>query len=175
MLRVATADVHERLHGHNGLAAVKSGTIDLPRYRLLLQRLHGFYVPFEAAAGLPPLRSVWLARDLAALGVVPAEGAAAVPAFITPAAQIGALYVVEGAALGGHGLAKSLGKLLGRDAVAGRRFFACDGADPGASWRAFVIRLGDIPAAAHPQAATAAVAAFAVFESWVGGWEATDA
>ena len=59
-LRLATADVHERLHRHIGFAAVQAGSIDHRAYIKLLSRLYGFYRPFEAAAQLSPERTRWL-------------------------------------------------------------------------------------------------------------------
>lgn len=175
-LRLATADVHARLHLHPGLAAVAAGRIDIAGYRSLLHRLHGFYRPFEAAAGLPPLRSDWLARDLDAIGAAPGgtrHWCARLPPLDSSEAILGALYVVEGSALGGRGLARQLGGLLGENTLVGRRFFASDGADPGIAWRAFVDQLAAVPAAARAQRTVigAAVGVFGSFETWLEGWE----
>ena len=105
-LRMATADVHERLHHHIGFAAVQAGSIDHRAYIKLLSRLYGFYRPFEAAAQLSPERTRWLESDLTTLGVDAAEReklprCAAFPHRFSADHILGARYVVEGSALGG--------------------------------------------------------------------------
>ena len=178
-LRNATADVHARLHEHSGLAAVAAGRIDAAGYRRLLLRLYGFYLPFEAAAGLDPLRSGWLASDLAVLDTpqwqfAEAGFCSALPRLDSAEAVLGAMYVVEGSALGGRGLARHLADLTGAGSLAGRRFFASDGADTGRAWRAFADRLRLVPhnPAIQRTVVAAAVATFCCFETWLNGWEA---
>jgi heme oxygenase len=177
VLRGVTLDVHQRLHLHDGFAAIQSGSIDLASYRHLLLRLQGFYIPFEAAADVGRERSGWLADDLRALGVDPeAPGAVAMcpdmPCPRTPGARLGALYVVEGSALGGRDLARHLSGLLGPDAVNGRRFFIGRGAGTGEAWRRYLSRLEAHAAdlAARPGILDAALETFAVFERWMAGW-----
>lgn len=179
VLRRATADVHARLHLHPGLAAVAEGRIDAEGYRRLLLRMYGFYLPFEAAARLEPLRSGWLSSDLAALGTPPwrlvASGCCgSLPRLDCAFSVIGAMYVVEGSALGGRGLARHLAGLLGDETLRGRRFFSSDGADTGRAWRAFGERLSAVPPAgpARRTIIDAAVATFCCFEAWMDGWEA---
>ena len=178
-LRHATADVHARLHEHSGLAAVSAGQIGAERYRHLLLRLYGFYLPFEVAAGLFPVRTGWLASDLAALDtpllqIAGADRCAALPRLDSAEAVLGAMYVVEGSALGGRGLARHLATLTGAGSLAGRRFFASDGADTGRAWRAFGHRLRLVPhdPAIQHTVIAAAVATFSCFETWLNGWEA---
>jgi len=100
-LWAATADVHERLHCHDGLAAVQAGTIDRQAYRQSLGRLYGFYQPIEAAAQLAPERTQWLEYDLDALGVCATvldtlPRCASFPPRFSPDQVLGARYVVEG-------------------------------------------------------------------------------
>lgn len=176
-LRTATADVHARLHRHSGLAAVAGGRIDREAYRRLLSRLYGFYLPFEAVAAIEPLRSGWLASDLAAFDTPQSQLCAigcctVLPRLDSAEARVGAMYVVEGSALGGRGLARHLSGLIGADTLAGRRFFASDGADTGRVWRAFGESLGAVPAAGRSTVIDAAVATFCCFETWMDGWEA---
>ncbi len=176
-LGIATADVHARLHLHAGLAAVAAARIDVSGYRQLLLRLYGFYLPFENAAGLEPVRSGWLASDLAALAVpdyrlATAAVCASLPHLGSPQAVLGAMYVVEGSALGGHGLARQLSSLLGDATLSGRRFFASDGADTGRIWRAFVDRIDRVANRDRTIVIEAAIATFCCFETWMDGWEA---
>jgi hypothetical protein len=116
-LRLATLPAHTRLHGHPGLGAVQAGTIDRRAYRALLSRLYGFHVPFEAAAGIEPERSRWLAADLQALGLdepaiagLPRCGY--VPRLETEARRLGAAYVVEGSTLGRAGAIEAARSLV---------------------------------------------------------------
>lgn len=179
-LRSATDAPHERLHLHDGFSRVKDGTISLLQYRALLVRLYGFYLPFEHAVGAEPLRTRWLEADLAWSGVnadtishIPR--CADVPRYDGADRRLGALYVVEGSALGGRQLCRGLDRLLGRQAIDGRRFFAGRGAETGAAWLGYLDRL----AAAGPEPTRrdgvigAAIETFAVFEKWLSGWDKT--
>jgi heme oxygenase len=177
VLRAATRGPHERLHLHPGFSAVNDGTITLPDYRALLIRLYGFYLPFERAVGVDPIRSHWLERDLAGLGagaeMVSRIGLRAdIPRYDGPERRLGALYVVEGSALGGRQLCRGLDRLLGANSIEGRRFFAGRGAGTGVAWRRYLDRLTS--AAGEPKARAALVGAavetFEVFETWLGGW-----
>jgi heme oxygenase (biliverdin-IX-beta and delta-forming) len=177
-LRAATQDVHQRLHHHPGFAALQAGQIDLADYRALLARLTGFYAPFEISAGVRPERTRRLTADLAALGTPPVAPETLprcpyIPRLATPSRRIGALYVVEGAALGGRQLAKSLDSLLGPDVAAGRNFFLGRGAATGATWRAFITRLETF--ARDPLACAEIIVAaretFAAIERWLDGWK----
>ena len=177
-LRSATAVVHERLHGHPGLAAVQLGTINLSAYTALLSRLYGFHRPFELTAGLAPQRTNWLESDLAELGV-DADKRAALPrcsAFSEVAPHefiLGARYVVEGSALGGRGLARQLDDLLGVGVVAGRHFFSGHGAETGRVWRDYLAHLEAVPDVEMKWAAVVegATDTFAIFEQWLEKWD----
>lgn len=180
-LRAATHEIHERLHQHPALAAVQAGAIDGLAYRRLLARLYGFHIAFERAARLQPERSVWLEMDLAALGMTPERRAAlplcrGFPALALPEARLGALYVVEGSALGGVTLARGLEGLVGVGVLDGRRFFAGHQSETGRAWRAYLARLSATDWTAKQQATiiATATATFALFECWLGGWNDTD-
>ena len=176
-LRLATAEVHERLHHHIGLAAVQAGSIDHTAYIKLLSRLYGFYRPFEAAAQLSPKRTQWLESDLTALGVDAAERetlprCAAFPLRFSLNHILGARYVVEGSALGGRGMARQLDALLGIGVTVGRRFFSGHGAATGAVWREYLALLSAVPSSVLQRTAivAGANATFATFEHWLAGW-----
>lgn len=176
VLRAATQGVHDRLHHHAGFAAIQDATIDLADYRDLIVRLYGFYVPFEAAAGIGPDRSGWLAADLEALGLDRPLHALPrcphVPHLDGADLRLGALYVAEGSALGGRGLARGLDQLLGRDATAGRRFLIGRGAGTGEGWNSYLARLSAAPygPSARAEIIKGAVETFAAFERWLNGW-----
>ena len=180
-LRAATHEIHERLHQHPGLAAVQDGAIDSLAYRRLLARLYGFHIAFERAARLQPERSVWLEMDLAALGMTPERRAAlplcrGFPAVVSPEALLGALYVVEGSALGGVTLARGLKGLVGVGVLDGRRFFTGYQSETGRAWRVYLARLSATDWTGEQQATiiSTATTTFALFECWLGGWNDTD-
>ncbi len=180
-LQLATRDVHERLHDHAGLASVQNRTITRANYVRLLARLYGFYAPFETAARLRPLRSGWLEADLAALGIGPEllDGiplCGGYPLLVSTEDRLGALYVVEGSALGGVGLARHLDGLLGAGVLDGRRFFSGRCSETGPAWRAYLLKLSSVSPAPQAQAKviSAAVETFALFERWIDGWNDND-
>jgi len=177
LLRAATQGPHERLHLHGGFSIVKDGTITLAGYRALLVRLYGFYLPFERAVGVDDIRTQWLASDLAWLGTnslalscVPL--CADFPLYDCPERRLGALYVVEGSALGGRQLARSLETLLGANSREGRHFFVGRGSGTGAAWSGFLDRLATVgpEPAGRVALVSAAVETFELFETWLGGW-----
>jgi len=177
LLRSATSEIHERLHHHEGMAAIQSGNIDQPMYVALLRRLYGFHKPFEAAAEIAPDRTGWLESDLAVFGV-DAEMRSALSLCTAfpenPSAEyiLGARYVVEGSALGGQGLARKLNGLKGIGVIAGRRFFDGYGVETGAVWRNYLDQLAAAPADLTKRTAiiAGATATFAIFEQWLKGW-----
>ena len=180
-LRAATDDVHKRLHRHSGFTAVQNGTISRCDYTKLLIRLHEFHRAFESAVRVTEKRSHWLARDLETLcgGRWRPEAAAhrlTIPLLDGAERVLGALYVVEGSALGGRGLARGLDRLLGSGEPDGRRFFEGQGAATGAAWRDFVGRLDLVSAEPASRAVVidAAVEIFSVFELWLAGWRTDD-
>ena len=179
-LREATRATHERLHLHPGFLAVQNGTIAPHAYRALLSRLYGFHLPFEQSAATGADRSGWLCDDLAVLGMS-AEAIASLalcdtlPRLDNGGRRLGALYVIEGSALGGLVLGKSLDGLLGFDGRQGRRFFFGHGRGAASAWSVFLAQLADpemTPACRH-DTVEAAVQTFAVFEEWLNGWEET--
>ncbi len=179
-LRSATQESHERLHRHAGFSAVKDGTISLPDYRALLTCLYGFYLPFERAVGVDNTRTQWLEEDLIRLDVNAASVAriplcATIPQYDCPERRLGALYVVEGSALGGRLLCRGLDRLFGMESIEGRRFFAGRGADTGDAWSAFLDRLASVGPAPIGRTAllSGAVETFEVFENWLSGWDET--
>jgi heme oxygenase len=175
-LRAATASAHERLHHLPAFVALAAGRLDRAAYRDLLTSLLGFHEPIEAALAaclgdtafgldVRALRRGPLLRDdLRALGTTASPLHAAAPAFPSQAAAMGALYVTEGATLGGRLLARGLDRLLG-PGTTGRRFLLA-GTDPARpAWRdvrAAIDRCGATPGAliAMTDAARAAFAGF---------------
>jgi heme oxygenase len=146
LLRQATADQHARLD--RGLAYVLNGQLELERYAGLLAAFYGFYAPLEDELvrwqGAAPAdtfrfvrRATLLARDLKVMGRAPdaVPKCTAVPALANVNQAAGAIYVIEGACLGGQVIARALMRNLGVAPEKGATFFSGDGAHTGARWK----------------------------------------
>ena len=188
-LREATAQIHERLHGHDGLGAAASGALTRHDYRLLLARLWGFHKAFEvvldeAARRLSldlnmadRARAPMLEEDLMTLGL-DAREIAQLPRCdhifrpFDEAAFMGALYVVEGSTLGGIQIARALSSLFGGSEGEGRKFFLGYGARHSIMWRCFLAQLDAFAGdeAREAAAVEGAVKTFADFEIWMDDW-----
>jgi len=144
-LRQATAAQHRALD--HGLRYVLGEELSLDRYNRLLAALYGFHVPLEAS--LAPLqdadpavplvrRTALLERDLRALGSDPARLALCErpPELASAEHRAGALYVVEGACLGGQVIAQAVRARLGLERERGAAFFSGDGPRTAARWKA---------------------------------------
>lgn len=175
-LREETAALHARLHRHPGLCAAASGAIDIDGYRLLLMRLYGFHRAFETSMArferVGPARSELLASDLETLGVgrerhdsLPLCRALALLQSDTEA--LGALYVVEGSALGGARIAQALRRSLLPSDGSGCRFFSNDGV-PRRAWAEVLAQLKAIGDPREESAAiSGALATFQAFDAWM--------
>ncbi len=144
------AELKERTRGrHHAIEAL----VDIERrvatragYRELLVAFHRFHAAFEPAlraieplfiglgdleerAKLPLLRA-----DLAALGAAPDPRPLVLPQLDGLDAALGALYVTEGATLGGAQISRIAAREVGTEALA---FFGSYGARRGTMWRAF--------------------------------------
>lgn len=162
-LRAATADDHDRVDRlFAPLKLSKRGD-----YARFLAAQAAVLLPLEAwldAHGAADVLADWPERrradllrdDLALLGEdLPAPEAVTVPE--TPAAVIGAAYVLEGSRLGGALLAREVGADLPKRFLAGER---------SASWRSFVGELDRLLATPDElaQAIHSAKTIFAAFE-----------
>ncbi len=146
-------------------------------YRAYLAALYGFFEPLEQQLSRraewpdgfslsPRLKAPLLAADLEVLGVAAAAlpRCAALPAVETLSQALGALYVTEGATLGGrlvrNRLADRLPELDGATA-----YLACYGPRTDAMWRS----LGEtLEAAPDPdQAVAAACETFRCLRGWL--------
>jgi len=163
--------------------------LDHDGYRHLLQAYYGFYRPMEATlndSGLIPLgfdqalrlKTPTLLTDLHALGLDDSAIAAlphctSLPPLDTPAACLGALYVLEGATLGGQILRREMAQRLGLDAGNGGAFLNVYGAETGRRWKDFLDYLSHVPLDAHAKlrAVNAARSTFSCFEQWLDSQE----
>ena len=162
-----------------------SERLDAQWYRRLLQAYYGFYQPMEAAlydGGLIPdgidiasrVKTPTLVHDLRALGLdSPTLDAlprcTQLPALDTPAACLGALYVLEGATLGGQVLRREMASRLAIEADNGGAFLDVYGAETGRRWKDFLDYLAHQPldASARARAVMAARSTFSGFEQWL--------
>lgn len=184
-LKAETADLHERVERAVPVLAVRS----LADYRDLLERFAALYARIETrvhcceglASVVPDVRAriklPHLERDLQQLGVVRRlVGPAHVPAIRSVAAALGALYVLEGATLGGQIIARQLRRELGSAVEPCIAFFSGYGERTGPMWKRFradtdrfLARLAEPErAAAEVEIVAAARETFLVFESWFG-------
>jgi heme oxygenase (biliverdin-IX-beta and delta-forming) len=167
-LRAETRAEHEALETALDLMRPDFRIAD---YVALLVQYEGFYAPFAhfltgAAVHEPVLeallnavcqRQAWLQDDLQALGAAPDRDAAiAVESFseLYPgsAHTFGAMYVIEGSALGGATLAKHFTKALGLEQGSGLRFFAGYGCQTREKWLAALQLLAECDARGVPRA-----------------------
>lgn len=181
-LRTGTALLHVALEKR---LPFFSECLDADWYRRLLQAYYGFYAPMEAAlfdSGLIPEgfdavmreKTPTLVKDLHALGLdddtlKTLPRCIELPTFNTPAACLGALYVLEGATLGGQVLRREMAQRLDLDADNGGAFLNVYGAETGRRWKDFLDYLGRLPLDAHAKqhAVEAARSTFSGFEQWL--------
>lgn len=183
-LRTQTRPAHERLEAQLDLLHPE---FTRAQYQSLLERQFQLYLPLEPAIAqrLPAAwrsRLGWPARlktrllraDLAALGEggwtpdgVPATD---LPPLPDEAAAWGALYVLEGATLGGQIICRHLGPQLKLSPTCGLSFYASYGALIGPRWKEFCALLtqrweqADEPAAFLASAVRGARETFGCFE-----------
>ena len=166
-----------------------SECLDAGAYRRLLQAYYGFYAPMEAAlrdCELIPegfdqalrVKTPTLMSDLRALGlsdkaISALPRCAHLPCLDTPAACLGALYVLEGATLGGQVLRREMLRRLGLDESSGTAFLNIYGAETGRRWKEFLDYLGrmSLDTSATQGAAQAARSTFSCFEQWLDSQE----
>jgi len=180
-LKRETAAAHQHLEAQLGLL---DPSLDVRRYRRVLETFYGFYVPVEIdvtrlAAAEPPLgfplraRAKIIERDLLALGLSPAEFAALAlcrdrPELSCVEDLAGCLYVLEGACLGGQVLAPLLYRRLGLTKDSGAAFFAGDEERTLPRWTVVVAWLDGLPrtGASPAKIIGTAKATFNAFARW---------
>ncbi len=180
-LRLATQGLHAAAERHLDLGR-PDWTVQ--SYCRLLERFWGFYFPLEQLLGAIDWResgvafgarrkAAWIEADLTYFGKT-AESIRdlacchALPRLDGVAAGLGALYVLEGATLGGRIILRNLQSQLGLAPDAGGRFFGSYGSDVGAMWQEFLAVLeqhGGRPRTAEA-ISQSAVETFAAFDHW---------
>ena len=171
VLRGATDEIHQRMHRHGGFAQLAAGTIVKHDYCRLLARSHGFHAMAARFVHVCIPLAGLLDADLLALGMS-RGGIAALPQSDalgldgSVPAQIGATYVVLGAALGGGVMARAIGHRMWPTG------FLRGQSDAIPKWPAFLaeVELALSDTESRLMAAKAAVAAFVAYETWMDGW-----
>lgn len=180
-LKERTRPQHERVEQRLPLLRDDLST---EAYRDLLTRFHGFYAPLEArlcavrgwdGVGVDPagrLKTPLLRRDLVVLDV-DADAlprCPALPDVDTLARALGAMYVLEGATLGGQLIRRHLARTLDLSPDRGCAFFASYGDRVGPMWKTFGAALSTW-ADAHPQEedeiVDAAAQTFTRLDAWL--------
>ena len=194
-LRKSTARLHRSLESR--LSDLTSPNLDRSRYQQILRHLLAFYRPVESAlfsvAGLGNAidrlekrqKSALIELDLARLeSAVPVTElpSSYKPEITSTTRALGALYVFEGATLGGQVISKHLKDRLGIDDSTGAAFFNAYGYRALEFWRSTQRALVD--GASSPAAAAdiihGAYAVFSCMDAWVdslptgSGWSSRE-
>ncbi|MGG2399158.1 biliverdin-producing heme oxygenase [Pseudomonas sp. SH1-B] len=181
-LRAETVELHVSLEKK---LPFFSARFDTHAFQRLMQAYYGFYLPLEHALLdgdatptdfdlVPRLKAPTLRKDLHALGLS-AEAIAclpicqSLPVIDCEASNLGVLYVLEGATLGGQILRREMASRLDLNADNGAAFLDIYGADTGRRWRNFIDYLSSRPLDTVERKAVviAAQATFSCFERWL--------
>jgi heme oxygenase len=149
-------------------------------YAAALRALHGFHAAWEpviwrtpgvAEAGMDDGRRKLplLRADLRALAIEPCEPPAPEARIAGAAEALGALYVLEGATLGGRIIYRHAAGPLGVTPQHGAAYYGGYGDGTGERWKAFgraITRFADETGSA-PRVVDGAVACFAALEAWL--------
>jgi heme oxygenase len=182
-LRQATTSLHERLDSRLDL---QPATVTREKYAAFLHAMLAVVPELEQRITRVPhwteampeaerrLRSGFITRDLQALGLgIDTEPHARTPLPPLPAIEtlgqaFGASYVLEGSALGGAVLARTIGPALGLTPESGVTYWSAYGSDLRGMWTEFVAALerwaGD---ASEPERESVIETAIATFEAFL--------
>ncbi|MDY7534472.1 biliverdin-producing heme oxygenase [Pseudomonas sp. Bout1] len=178
-LRAATAALHRRLD-----TRLPFSRMDLTLYRELMSAYYGFYQPLERALapwaeGIPGLewarrgKTPFLHADLVAMGLEPVQVdglplCQQLPAFESVPQAFGALYVLEGATLGGQVLRNLIEIKIGVGSTNGGAFMNVYGTETSALWQRFLDSLYQLQTPAERlEAVDVAQSTFLCFEQWL--------
>ena len=156
----------------------------MQQYQALLHRLWLFYSPFEdallgglsadASAKVADRRKArWLFEDIQSLGYQsPIAGDPSLPELNSDAERMGALYVLEGATLGGALIRKQLIKTFGDRINGALRFYTGYGSDSSRQWISFRMILSEMfdtqDISRRNDVVAGANATFLFLEAWLG-------
>lgn len=179
-LRDATAAPHRSLEKRLPFV---SAQLDRHLYSRLLEAYYGFYSSLERQLDqVPDLdratlvgrhKADALAQDLCALGRNPEQVAAFasccdLPPLTHRLQALGAMYVVEGATLGGQVLSRIVQSKLSIDSDSGGAFLRFYGSDAGQMWMSFLDLLSEVnDPSQRAQVVESALLTFSSFERWL--------
>lgn len=180
-LRHRTTEAHARIE--RALPSFEASLTPVLYMRVLVA-FYGFYAPLEplcqravgqATAGLDlagRAKTPSLAADLVALGHTPSSVLAlprctALPSVTSMSEALGALYVMEGATLGGQIISRHLDRSLQLHGHDGAAFFSGYGNQTREMWRRFNLHVESADELDMRQAVSAAVETFATLEVWL--------
>ncbi|MBX9656894.1 biliverdin-producing heme oxygenase [bacterium] len=180
-LRDATADIHERLEQQ---IPVMNASFSRDDYRMLLERMLGFYEPIEQAMAEAIRRDDWelefsarrkvnaLKHDLLSLGhtresLGKIPRAALLPKVLTREEFLGISYVLEGSTLGGNVIIRHLKSKWGSELEASQ-FFGIYGVGVHEKWQEFCKWLNQFSmTVSEDQVIAAAYSTFEAMEAWL--------
>lgn len=175
-LRAATAAIHNELDSNPRMAnylQTRSGVAEL------LSRWYGFLFPYQKRleAARPELadfarsrsKTALLVADLSVHGIpaVQVRLCKDIPTLGNEAEMLGAMYVTEGATLGGRVIARQLERNLGLADNRGYSFFNCYGDNTGAMWKAFSSTVEDSCSELPDVAVGSAIRTFNSIRDWL--------
>ncbi|RYZ69927.1 MAG: biliverdin-producing heme oxygenase [Proteobacteria bacterium] len=171
-LKTETRAVHERLETTLDLM---SESLTHERYEKTLLAMAAFYRGLEKQLSLLPGRvyegrskAAWFEQDYQALKLDPSKEkpCPVVPHLNSEAEKLGAMYVVEGATLGGRFVSKHLSERLGLSGDSGASFFSAYREKTGERWKEFVAHLESTPGSAD-LVVSGAHQTFSALEKWL--------
>lgn len=178
-LREATAENHRGLERR---LPFTSSELDIHLYKRLIRAYYGFYVSLEhqldranwaQLSGEDRHKAGALRNDLRALGMTDIEIetlslCGELPSLNTHAQVMGALYVIEGATLGGQILRRIAHDKLAVGEGTGGDFLDVYGSATGRMWKAYLAELSQVVEPdERKQVVSTALAIFACFERWL--------
>jgi heme oxygenase len=175
-LRTATWPVHERLHLHPVLRPLTARQPTVGGYLGAVRALYGFVSPMEQRLGDEAAgRAARTPLLLADIGMLDAGASAEppqasdLPKLITPAARIGARWVLDGSAHGGRAMLPHLQRTLAVSPDHGASYFASAGIDLKAERQSLrdLLEQSVITEEDHTEATNAATATFSALERWL--------
>jgi len=175
-LRTVTWPVHERLHLHPVLRPLTARQPTMDGYLGAVRALYGFIAPMEQrlgdeaagrAARMPLLMTDIQTLDAAASAEPPL--ASDLPDLATPAARIGARWVLDGSAHGGRAMLPHLQRTLAVSSDHGASYFASAGIDLKAERQSLrdLLERSVITEEDRAEATKAAASTFAALERWL--------
>jgi heme oxygenase len=180
-LRQATQSAHARIE--RAIPLLDPG-LSRTGYIRLLQAFYGFYAPMEPlcvdAAGdfgtaldlASRAKAPLLVDDLGVLGHSLSDTRTlarcrALPTVKSPSQAMGALYVLEGAPLGGQIIRRHLQCTMGIDGASGAAFFVGYGDRTGEMWKVFAGHVNRVDCLDIDGAVSAAIETFETLERWM--------